>query len=63
MRFLLIVLSQLFLTTFIFSQRLDIPKENPDNGLDLKIVFQNYQVTTSYTNGGYTTEKGSFPIL
>ena len=42
------------------AQRGDIPQDNPDNALDLKVVFQEYTVTTYYAHGGRTTAKGEY---
>ena len=44
----------------VSAQRGDIPQENPDNALDLKVVFQEYTVTTTYAHGGRTTSKGEY---
>ena len=48
------------LSSVVSAQRGKVPQKNPDNSLDLKVVFQEYTVTTTYAHGGYTTSKGEY---
>ena len=60
MRFLSI-LSILCFCLALNAQRGDIPKENPDNALDLKVVFQEYTITTSNQYGAtLSKEEGQY---
>jgi len=54
-----IVLLALTFPLFLFGQRGDVPKTNPDNALDLKVVFQEYSVTT-YSRYGNTTQSSEY---
>lgn len=56
-------LCMLLVTLSLVGQRMEVPESNPDNGLDLKIVFQEYTVTTSHGNGAVTSQKGKYPLL
>lgn len=44
-------------------QRVSIPKDNPNNALDLKVVFQKYTEVQSRNWGGRTYKKRKYPLL
>jgi len=61
--FLLVITILLAFSYHTQGQRIDVPTDNPDNGLDLKIVFQEYTVTSHHNNGAVTRQKGKYPML
>lgn len=57
------ILIFLFFSVALICQRGDVPKENPENSLDLKVVFQEYTITTTSDHVVTRIEENEFLSL